>query len=79
MIFRDQMRMKASTQKVFIYISRQINVFQFVCHWWPAKIALPQDDTPNPQTLAAWKREITRPRAVQVHPDGKHAHPLLPW
>ena len=38
----------------------------------PAKIALPQDDTPNPQTLAAWKREITRPRAVQAHPDGKH-------
>ena len=26
----------------------------------------------NPRTLAAWVLELKRPRAVQVHPDGKH-------
>ena len=26
----------------------------------------------NPKTLGQWKLDVTRPRAVQMHPDGKH-------
>ncbi len=37
----------------------------------PAKLAEHTEET-NPKVLGAWNQQVTRPRAVQIHPDGKH-------
>ncbi|MBR2642135.1 MAG: hypothetical protein IKD46_03310 [Lentisphaeria bacterium] len=39
-----------------------------------SKLVLPKKKKieTNPKILGAWPQQVTRPRAVQVHPDGKH-------
>ena len=38
----------------------------------PKETLLVGPTEPNPKVLAQWKGDITRPRTVLVHPDGKH-------